>query len=87
MGSLSFVLIFFFSLYLSEDEQLCRDVMSVAGLLRLVHDCMSPEMLYLFKQDISHNQMPEQSAQQIVSAIMAHARFVRFWLDLLVFYL
>ncbi len=52
--------------------------MSVAGLLQLVHDCMSAEMLYLFKQDISHNQMPEQSAQQIVSAIMAHARFVCF---------
>ena len=56
------------------DEQLCRDVISLSGLLHLVQSCMSAEMLYLFRQDIQHNQAPEQSAQQIVSAIMAHTR-------------
>ena len=57
------------------DEQLCRDVISLSGLLQLMQSCMSGEMLYLFNQDIQHNQPPEQSAQQIVSAIMAYTGY------------
>ena len=59
------------------DEQLCRDLVSLSRLLQLVSSCMTPEMFYLFRQDIQHNQPPEQSAQQIINAIMAANRHGR----------